>query len=95
MSDKIYCGNAKIVNTNFGELPKISLSKKDINEMVSYMKSEKLEWINLMMKAKKDPQPGKSTHYLEVDTWKPEKKVDQQPTATAPSYDLGENSLPF
>lgn len=93
MSDKIYCGNAKIVYTNFGELTKISFSKGDINKMVSHMNSEELEWINLVIKAKKDPQPGKPTHYLEVDTWKPEKKVEQQPTA--PSFESGEDKLPF
>ena len=71
MSEKIYCGNAKIVNTSFGELTKISFSKDDINKMVGHMKSENLDWINLVLKEKREPQPGKPTHYLEVDMWKP------------------------
>jgi hypothetical protein len=72
--EKIYCGNAKVVSTSFGDLTKISLSKDDINKMVGYMKSNKLDWINLVVKEKKNKVDGKPTHYLEVDTWKPEAK---------------------
>jgi hypothetical protein len=94
MSDKIYCGNAKIVNTSFGELTKISFSKDDINKMVSHIKEGKLDWINLVLKAKKDPQPGKPTHYLEVDTWKPEAK-ESKPTPSVPQYESTDDELPF
>lgn len=77
MSDeKIFCGSGRIVSTKFGDVPKISLSKEDVNKIFKYMKENNLEWINLEMKAKKETEQGKPTHYLQVDTWKPEKKTD-------------------
>jgi len=75
--DKIFCGSAKIVNTKYGELTKVSFHKDDINRIVSFMKDSNSDWANLVIKAKKEPQDGKPTHYLEIDTWKPEPKADQ------------------
>ncbi len=106
MSDKIYCGSAKIVPTQYGELTKVSFHKDDINKMVSYMKENGGDWINLVVKEKKEKVQGKATHYLEVDTWKPTpqgsdpKYVDElnkkynQP-ATTIIDDLEEDKLPF
>ena len=92
-TEKIYAGSAKIVQTNYGELIKVSFHKEDINRMVQYMKDTDSSWINLDIKAKKSPQPDKPTHYLEVDTWKPKEQAPQQ-QAPAPVQDDG-NSLPF
>ena len=89
MSDKIYCGNAKIVSTQYGDLTKISMSKSDINSMVSYMKENSLEWINLNLKEKQNKVEGKPSHYLEVDTWKPDASK-----STASKSD-GDDDLPF
>lgn len=99
MSEKIYCGNAKIVKTQHGDLTKISMSKDDINKIVTYMKQEKSDWINLVMKEKKNPVEGKPTHYLEVDTWKPD-EVSQQNINKKNVENLAETidadeSLPF
>lgn len=71
---RIFCGSGRMMETKYGIIPKISLSKKDINEIVSYMKSNKLEWINLEMLEKKEKAEGKPTHYLCIDTFKPEKQ---------------------
>lgn len=70
--EKIYCGSAKIVKTQYGELTKVSMHKNDIQKIVDYMAGD--EWVNMVIKEKKEPKPGKPTHYLEVDTWKPESK---------------------
>lgn len=81
--DKIFCGSAKIVPTKFGELTKVSFHKDDINRIVSFMKDSNSDWANLVIKAKKDPIEGKPTHYLEIDTWKPEAKQEESyPTAS-------------
>jgi hypothetical protein len=74
--EKIYCGSGRIFDTKFGKQMKVSFSKKDINKMVSYMKANNLEWINLVIKEKKDKVEGKPTHYLEVDTYKSDKKKE-------------------
>lgn len=70
--EKIYVGNARTIKTQHGDLTKVSMSKDDINKMVKWMKQEESEWINLVIKEKKNPQEGKPTHYLEIDTWKKE-----------------------
>lgn len=78
---KIYAGSAKIVQTNFGEMTKISLHKDDVNKIVKYMKDNNLDWCNLDVKAKQSPEQGKHTHYLEINTWRPEppQKKSQEP----------------
>ena len=91
--DKIYCGSAKIVTTQYGELTKVSFNKEDINRMVSHMKDNGSDWINLVIKPKKDPQPNKPAYYVEVDTWKPEPKQAHTPKQEYANDDSG--GLPF
>ena len=67
MSDKIFCGSAKIIPTKFGNLTKISFSQKDIDILQANMVNG---WINLVVKEKQTKVEGKPTHYLEVDQWK-------------------------
>lgn len=69
MSDKIYVGSGKVVKTNFGELTKLSFSEDDINKMK--MNLNERGYVNLVLKQKQNPVEGKPTHYMEVDTWKP------------------------
>jgi hypothetical protein len=88
MSEKIYCGNGKVVNTQFGELTKLSFSKDDINKMVQYMKDNSTDWINLVLKEKQNKQEGKPTHYLEVDTWKPSPQANTAKATASTSDDL-------
>ena len=85
MKDKIFCGNAKIINTKYGELTKISFSEKDLDALRSNLDNG---WVNCVLKAKKEPVEGKPTHYLEVDNWKPEV---QEPG----TIESGKNDLPF
>lgn len=86
MSEKIYCGSAKVVTTKFGELTKVSFSKKDIDTMQENLKNG---WINLVIKEKKEKVEGKPTHYLEVDSWQPTTdKVDSIPV-------VDDDLLPF
>ena len=95
MSEKIYCGSAKVINTQYGELTKVSFHKDDINKMVKQMKSTDSDWINLVVKEKRNKVDGKPTHYLEVDEWKPEPRnsdtglppsemADEPPTGDLP-----------
>lgn len=82
MSDKIYCGNAKIVKTQFGEMTKISLHKDDINKIVKFMKDGNLDWCNIVIKEKQNKVEGKPTHYLEIDEWKPTQQTPSEPQET-------------
>ena len=76
MSEKIYAGSGRIVNTQFGDMPKITLHKDNINTIVKYMKANNSDFCTLVMKQKREIVEGKPTHYLEIDQWKPEKKDD-------------------
>ena len=87
--DKLFCGNAKTITTQYGDLTKVSMSSSDLNTIVGYMKENKSEWVNMNIKEKKEKVEGKPTHYLEIDTWKPEGKAVQQPAQTV------ESDLPF
>jgi len=68
---KIYGGNAKIIQTKFGEMTKISQSRSDLEKLLAYLNANDLEWVNLVLKEKQEKVEGKPTHYLEVDDWKP------------------------
>jgi RNA binding exosome subunit len=76
---KIYGGNAKIIQTKFGTMTKISQSRTDLEKLLAYLNSNDTEWVNLVMKEKQEKVEGKATHYLEVDDWKPV-QVANKPT---------------
>jgi len=82
MSDKVFCGNAKIITTQYGEMTKISFSESDLKKLMENLDNG---WVNTVLKEKKNKVEGKPTHYLEVDNWKPEAKAE------VPSSD----NLPF
>lgn len=87
MSEKIYCGNAKVIETKFGKMLKISFSKKDLQELNKAMEGK--EWVNCNLKEKHNKQEGKPTHYLELDTYvKPTESRSQV-------SDSENNDLPF
>jgi hypothetical protein len=69
--EKIYGGNAKIVQTKFGQMIKISQSRSDLEKLLKYLNDNDLEWVSQVMKEKQQKVEGKPTHYLEVDEWKP------------------------
>jgi hypothetical protein len=97
MAEKIYCGNAKIVKTQFGEMTKLSLHKDDINKIVKFMKDGNLDWCNIVVKEKQNKVDGKPTHYLEIDDWKPtQEATQQQPTQQSQQAAQPEpDDLPF
>ena len=68
---KVYGGNAKKIQTKFGEMWKVSQSRKDLENLLKYLNENDCEWVNLVLKEKQEKVEGKPTHYLEVDDWKP------------------------
>lgn len=76
--EKIYGGTSRVIATKYGEMTTVTQSKKDLENLLSYLSDNNLEWVNLKIKEKKTKVAGKPTHYLEVDTWKPEKKVEKK-----------------
>ena len=93
MAEKIYCGNARIFTTQYGDLLKCSMHKDDINKVVKWMKENNSDWFNFTVKEKQNKQEGKPTHYLELDEWKPQ----AQPTPPPPPEQVADpnDDLPF
>ena len=85
MSDKIFVGSGKIVNTKFGAMTKLSFSKKDLQTMQDNLSEQ--GWINVVLKEKQNKVEGKPTHYLEVDKW--------EPTNSATTNAKKDDDLPF
>lgn len=67
MTEKIYCGNAKEIETKFGKMLKISFSKDDLNKLSQSLNGQ--GWVNCNVKEKQTKIEGKPTHYLEIDTY--------------------------
>jgi hypothetical protein len=63
---KIYGGNAKKIQTKFGEMWKVYQSRKDLENLLKYLNDNDAELVNLDIKEKPQKVEGKATHYLEV-----------------------------
>lgn len=94
MSDKIFCGSRRIITTKYGELTKMSFNEKDVETLKNNLKNG---WVNVVVKEKQNKIEGKPTHYVEVDTFEPNKSVSSATPITdsmdAPVGDDG--NLPF
>ena len=87
MSDKQFCGSGKIIKTQYGDLYKLSFTTKDLGVLSANLENG---WVNATMKAKKEPQAGKPSHYLEIDNWKPSQDVQ-----TGHKPEPEDDDLPF
>jgi len=85
MSEKIFCGSGRIITTKYGGLTKMSFSEKDIEILKNNLKNG---WVNVVVKEKQNKVEGKPTHYVEVDTYEPNKAVSTSaPTTETPTTD--------
>jgi len=87
MEEKILCGSARIIKTQYGDLTKLSFSKTDLEKMLNNLNEN--GWINCVVKEKKFKNEGSPTHYIEVDTWKPKQTTENKPELSE------DDSLPF
>lgn len=71
MSDKIYVGTGKAIQTQYGELLKISLTEDDVETLKENFSNG---WVNLNVNKRREPSKKGATHYLVIDDWKPEKQ---------------------
>ena len=106
MADKVYCGNGKMIKTQYGDMMKISLHPEDIEKIVERSKETKDRggWVNLALKERREPSEKGNTHYLEIDTWEPNqdggnpaKKATAKPTKDEKQLDeeMTAEDLPF
>ena len=63
---KIYGGNAKMIETKYGQMWKVSQNRTDLENLLKYMNENDTEWVNLDIKEKPQKVEVKATHYLEL-----------------------------
>ncbi len=97
--EKVYCGNAKIIKTQYGEMTKISMTEDDVKALQGNLDNG---WVNLVIKERREPSAGGMTHYLEVDKWKPEpreggesKSAPAKPAKANVEDEITPEDLPF
>ena len=99
--DKIFCGSAKKIEFPSGGYKyRLSLQRKDVETILDHI--DGTGWVNLELCSKRKKVDGKSTHYLAVDTWKPdagyEQKVEKEESGfkSPTAGDMpGDDELPF
>lgn len=98
--EKIYAGTARMLTTQFGTLPKVTFSRKDLTRLLEYLNENDTEFVSLNVKEKPQKVEGKPTHYLQVDEWKPnavKEKNEFKPAMDKKTNFNGyeKNTLPF
>lgn len=97
-AQKVYVGNGRKIQTQYGELFKLSFSAEDVEKLQGQIDNG---WVNVVIKERRSPSPSGLTHYLEVDTWKPAPREDGEAPApkpvTAPKSadEISADDLPF
>jgi hypothetical protein len=87
----IYCGSGKTQQGKFGEFYKVSICLSDLPaEHITTAKNGK-KYINLTVNKKQAPDQYGKDLSVQIDTWKPEPKVEN------PTYSVSNssNDLPF
>lgn len=94
MSDqKIYVGSGKTQSGKFGEFYKVSICLSDLpSEHITTAKNGK-KYINLAVNKKQAPDQYGKDLSVQVDTWKPEAKVEVPTVSASNSFDG--DQLPF
>ena len=91
--EKIYAGTARMLTTQFGTLPKVTFSRKDLNTLLQYLNDNDTEFVSLNVKEKPQKVEGKPTHYLQVDEWKP--SAIKEKNEFKPSIEKKQNFNPY
>ena len=89
MSDTKYINGILIKERTFdngGSQMKISIKTEDfINELKEV---DENGWCNLILNRRKEPSDKGVTHYLKVDTWKPDSNKASAPVSSNDNDDL-------
>jgi hypothetical protein len=89
---KTYVGNGKAINTQYGELLKLSFSEKDLDVMRASLNEK--GYVNLNCNKRKIQSDYGHTHSLTIDDWKPDQKTTVQ-TTTVQNSSFEDDSLDF
>ena len=91
MSDKIYVGSGKGKFDN--DLIEVNICLSDLPKEHIFEYNGK-EYIKLKVGKKREVDQYGKSHYVEIDTWKPEQKNDNNPNQSNDSL-LDSDDMPF
>ena len=77
MSDKIYLGAGKVVQTKNGPMLVFAFSKEDIEKLWNNMNDQ--GWVNVNVGKRKQISDKGVSHYMAINDWKPENNQGSGP----------------
>ena len=97
VKEKIYVGNAKIKEGQYGKIVKLKIGPSDLEKINNWAK-DNAGWVNIdIMESKKMSDKG-YTHYAQIDQWKPDSSRStgsSQSTPSQSSSKVDSDNLPF
>ena len=76
MSDKIYLGSAKAIQTQHGGLLKVSFKREDLETLLANV--NQAGYVNLNVSKRKEVSQYGQTHSISIDDWTPNKQQGMQ-----------------
>lgn len=90
MNDKVYVGNGKQIDTQYGKLLKLSFSRADLAILENHLNEK--GYVNLNCNERKSVSEWGHTHSMQIDDWQPnqaQQQGQQQQTHSQPAPQAG------
>jgi len=75
MNDKVYVGNGKQIDTQYGKLLKLSFSRADLAVLENHLNEK--GYVNLNCNERKSVSEWGHTHSMQIDDWSPSQQQEQ------------------
>lgn len=93
MSNNIYVGSAKAIQTKNGGLLKLSFSEKDLQTLID--NKNEAGYVNLVLSKRKEVSQYGQTHTCKIDTWKPDQAKTLASQTEPNKFDDFNDDVPF
>lgn len=87
--DKIFVGNVRMVDGEYGQIVKVSFNEADIQKMQGRIEGAGKGWCTVEIKKRKNPD-GKKTHYAEISTYESKRSAPKEREESGSSVDADE-----
>ena len=84
----IYCGNGRQKQGAYGPWLALSLTSDDVQTLQNNLDNG---WVNVNIRERRQPSASGFTHYLQVDTWKPDPNRSAPRSANPPANSAPNN----
>ena len=87
MAENIFCGSGREVSfDNWSSIVNVTLNLAELKEHIYDYNGKK--YVNLTVGARKEPDQFGKTHYVKINTFKPEEKKAKSEKVAEPKDDL-------